>query len=181
MFVHKLITNVGLVFFYSLMGYTSSSKPHKHQAEMSLVRLSPATQPSYWEKHYGCFRWQNPHNRPDLNPIRPAVRARRKVLFNYKSCQSVQMMYNLLNRCLPISYCQQDAPSNWTWHVYRCQKNGRYIWDQKSNSKDTVSRARALWQHWWPSVSTWEVNNCSMLRPNSTNSNKKNHGFRKEK
>jgi hypothetical protein len=32
-----------LVFFYTLMGYTSSSKPHKHQTEMFLVSLSPSS------------------------------------------------------------------------------------------------------------------------------------------
>jgi hypothetical protein len=47
MHIHKLIMNVGLGFFYTLMGYTSSSELHRHQTEMSLVRLSPATQPSY--------------------------------------------------------------------------------------------------------------------------------------
>ena len=41
---------VGLVFICTLMDYTSSSKPDKHQTEMSLVKLSAATQPSYWER-----------------------------------------------------------------------------------------------------------------------------------
>jgi hypothetical protein len=80
MYMRELITNVGLIFFHTLMGYTSSSKPHKHQTEVSLVRHNQSgyTAKLFREKHYGCFRWQHPHNRPDFNPLRPAVRARQQ-------------------------------------------------------------------------------------------------------
>jgi hypothetical protein len=192
MYIHKLITNVGLVFFYTLMGYTSSSKPYKHQTEMFLVRLSPATQPSYLERStmdvlggrtdtalliWTCFVHLCVLGAKFCLITSPASQCKWRTI-----CRVDASRFRIASRTLP-------AIENDTCRGVR--KNGKHVWDQKSSPKGTVSRTRALWQHWWPPVSssklwtkpgklrnaaqTRDANNCSMLRPSSTSSNKKNH------
>ena len=54
MYIRKLVTNVRLVFFYALMVYSSSCKPHDIKRKCSwLGAISPATQPSYLDRSAG--------------------------------------------------------------------------------------------------------------------------------